>query len=250
MDFKKFINNVFYYVTVPKCASCGKRMLKNEWALCTGCHTAYLDAKISDCSLCGKILSECDCSNNYLRSHFIKKLFKVYRYIPEEEPPSNQLIYRLKRENRRDIREFISNELINVIRNKKIDLSDLIITNVPRRKKSIKKYGFDHTAMIAKILAKKLSIEYVPLLKSLATRDQKQNKDRQERIANAKFDYLKSAPELKNKTVILFDDIVTTGASLGSAASLIHGLGAKKIVGLTIAIAYKDDYTPFKYTEN
>lgn len=249
MNFKKIIDSTVYYITVPKCASCGERLLKSEKALCTECHKKYLDAKLSDCSLCGKILSECDCSNKYLRSHFISKLIKVYRYIPEEEPPSNQLIYRLKRENRNDIRRFLANELIDAINNKNLRLSDLIITNVPRRKKSIKKYGFDHTAQLAKILSKELSIEYIPLLKSLAVRDQKQNKDRQERIANAKFDYLPNVPELKGKSVLLLDDIVTTGASLGTAATLIHGLGAKKIIGLTVAIAYKDDYTPFQYTE-
>ncbi len=249
MDIKKFLNDVFYYVTVPKCASCGVRLLKNDRALCSDCHKEYLNAKLSDCSLCGKILSECECSNKYLRSHFLSKLIKVYRYIPEEEPPTNQLIYRLKRENREDIRKFLSNEIIEAIKNKNLDLSDFIITNIPRRKKSIKKYGFDHTEKLAKILSKELSLEYVRLLKSEAVRDQKQNRDRAERIANAKFDYLPKAPDIKGKSVLLVDDIVTTGASLGAAAILIHGLGAKKIVGVTIAIAYKDDYTPFQFTE-
>ena len=39
------------------------------------------------------------------------------------------------------------------------------------------------------------------------------------------------------------DDIVTSGASMGHAAMLIRGLGAKTIVGVVLGIAYSDERT-------
>lgn len=249
MKFKDFINNVLFYISVPKCASCGRRLDRDDKALCKTCKIEYTDAKMTDCSLCAKRTDECECSTKYLKAHFIHKLIKVYRYIPETEPPTNQLIYRLKRDNRADIREFLKDELLKSINNKGIDYSEFIITNIPRRRASVKKYGFDHTKELAKLLCKETGIKYVSLLNSCSKKDQKKNKTREQRIANAQFTYRKRMPDISGKSVFLLDDIVTTGASLGTAATLIHGLGAKKIVGLTVAIAYKDDYTPFQYTE-
>jgi len=48
------------------------------------------------------------------------------------------------------------------------------------------------------------------------------------------------ALSLSGKKVMLIDDIVTTGTSMGSAATLLRGLGAKGIIGVCIAIAYRD----------
>jgi competence protein ComFC len=47
---------------------------------------------------------------------------------------------------------------------------------------------------------------------------------------------------LKGKTVIVVDDVVTTGSSLAACASLIRGMGTRKIIGATLSIAYKDSY--------
>ena len=45
--------------------------------------------------------------------------------------------------------------------------------------------------------------------------------------------------------MIIIDDIVTTGASLGAAAFNIYSLGPKRIYGASVAIAYKDTYREF-----
>ena len=68
----------------------------------------------------------------------------------------------------------------------------------------------------------------------------------EQRLKNAKFDYRRRIPDIKGKNVLLVDDIVTTGASMGNSAMLLHGLGAKRIVGVCLSIAYRDKYTPFK----
>ena len=68
----------------------------------------------------------------------------------------------------------------------------------------------------------------------------------EERIRNALFDYRKGIPDIKGKRVLLVDDIVTTGASLGNSATLIKGLGVKSIVGVCIGVTYKDKHIPFQ----
>ena len=58
-------------------------------------------------------------------------------------------------------------------------------------------------------------------------------------MKNADFVLRKSAEGLKGK-VLIVDDVVTTGASMGTAAALIRSLGIKDIRGLTLAISYPD----------
>ncbi|MBR2325305.1 MAG: phosphoribosyltransferase, partial [Clostridia bacterium] len=66
-----------------------------------------------------------------------------------------------------------------------------------------------------------------------------------QRRENAVF-YARRGVDLSGKRVLLVDDIVTTGATMGSAAFALRGIGAKEIVGVCFAIAFKDPYVPFE----
>jgi predicted amidophosphoribosyltransferase len=46
---------------------------------------------------------------------------------------------------------------------------------------------------------------------------------------------LKPGVTLQNKTVIIVDDVMTTGASLEAAAKLVRKTGAAKVYGLVVA---------------
>ncbi len=119
----------------------------------------------------------------------------------------------------------------------------LIVTNVPRRKEGIKKYGFDHAAALARSVAKLLNVPYIPTLVSHAKTAQKGLRGRDRKI-NAQFSAKRSL-SLKGKTVLLIDDVVTTGSSMGNAAMVLKGEGAKTILGACFAIAYHDPYVSF-----
>ena len=157
--------------------------------------------------------------------------------------PSNNLIYSLKRDNRKDVLEFLANELIEAILNSIKNANECVFVNVPRRLESRLKYGFDHAKLLAKYVAKHFSAQYYQPIISKAKKSQKKTQGR-ERIKNATFKLKNKAKDLSGKTVIIIDDIVTTGSSMGACATLIRALGAKKIIGATISIAYKDMYIP------
>ena len=173
----------------------------------------------------------------------VPKLIKLFRYKPSSDPnervAANQLIYNIKRVKRRDLLDFISDEMICAI-NKSISTDNLVVTNVPRKPGRVLKYGFDHSEEIAKAISVKLGIKYVKLLKSKLKAAQKKLYG-DERIRNAKFDYLKRSADVAGKRVLLIDDIVTTGASMGACAVLIRGLGAREVIGACMGITYRDD---------
>ena len=250
MKLKEIYKTTIFYLTVPKCACCGEKLSRKNEALCDFCYNKYLDKKALEvCSVCFKPLYECKCSNDYLDRHYVHSLNKIFRYKPtnpdDEKVPQNELIYKIKRGNRRDIVKFIAAEMAETIAASMRDApADYIITNVPRQRSRRNKYGVDHSKEIAKQIGRELSIKYKCVLKSRSKMAQKKTRG-ENRIKNANFDY-KFKGSLKGVRVILFDDIVTTGASLGACATLIKGLGAKSVTGACFSIAYKDPHADFE----
>lgn len=237
-----------FYLTVPRCVGCNERLSVDDKALCKKCIPSHVILKGYECSRCFNTYDRCACVNKYLRNHHIKKLVKLFRYIPEKAgTPSNNLIYNLKRNNRRDVVNFIADELSKSIEFSVPKFKEYVITNIPRRKSAMKQYGYDHAAVLAKAIAKRLGIEYKKLLKSKAKRAQKKLTHTQRR-ENAKVIPNKTI-DLKGKRILLLDDIVTTGSSMAVCADVLKSLKAKEIVGVAISIAYKDEYTPFPKSE-
>ena len=250
MEIKEFTRRVLYYLSVPKCVSCGTRLDLSDRALCNSCLDEHVKNRRTVCSVCHEERPLCTCSNIYLENHRVKRLIKLFVYKSASDGrkvPSNELIYTLKRRYRRDIIDLLSAELANSIKANISDYQDYAITNVPRSKKRVQKYGYDHAQKLSLAVAGKLGIKYVEVLKSSQNSAQKKQKSREMRIANAKYRY-KNGKELQHKKMLLLDDVVTTGASMAACAEMLHAKGATKIVGVCLGIAFKDKYTPFEKT--
>ena len=250
MNTKELLNKILFYISVPKCISCGEILDKCDAPLCEECYRKYEEIKESECSECFNKIGRCTCSNPFMQKHFIKQACKVYRYRRNSNNDiGNKLIYSLKQDNRRDVIEFLAGEVTNSIVGNGIPAllkNDYIITSVPRRKNAIRNFGYDHAELLARAVAKNFGVTYSALLVSKTKKAQKEVTS-DERFANAKVDYKNNINcDINGKHVIIVDDIVTTGSSMSACASLIRGLGAKSITAACVAIAYMDEYTPFK----
>ncbi len=245
----KFFERILFYISVPKCVYCGELLERDDKGLCKKCKNLYIDVKERNCSICSKPLYNCDCTSHYLESHFVHRLVKVFRYKSGESTQSNKLIYNLKREGRRDVVDFLAEELTTSIKASLKINESIVITSIPRRRRAKAKYGIDHSEKLARAVARNLSVGYIRTLKSLAKKPQKKAENIDERIENARFKLKDKNLNLTQKTVIIIDDIVTTGASMGAAAFNLKALGPKRIIGATLSIAYKDYYVPPSYED-
>ncbi len=240
MNISELKDRVLFALSVPTCVRCKERLVYGEKAFCHVCSAEFNENVTRNCSRCARKLSECDCTTSYLSAHFVKRVIKCYRYNNRDEiTPENALIYSLKRDNRQDVLTVAADLMEKSIRNSIADPENYLFINVPRRRKAILEYGIDHSALLAEELARRFGAEYVPILKSNAKAPQK-SLETLERFKNADFAIQKEL-DLTNKKVILVDDIITSGASVSSAAMHIRSMGCKSITAATLAIAYRDE---------
>jgi competence protein ComFC len=110
---------------------------------------------------------------------------------------------------------------------------------IPCSKSAVKKRGFNQCEVIARILGDKLDIPvYKDILKAKKTKEQKTltKEERYENIIGA-FK-VKTDKNIKNRKIILIDDVITTGATLLECEKILKENGAKEINILTVAKSY------------
>ena len=98
--------------------------------------------------------------------------------------------------------------------------------------------GYNQSELIAKEIARTTGFKYINrnLVKIKNTKKQSTltKNQREENVKNAFV--VKNVDKIKNKKIILFDDIYTTGSTVNECSKVLKKAGAKEIVVLTLAV--------------
>lgn len=144
------------------------------------------------------------------------------------------LIHHLKYKNQQQIGTFLGDWFGQILKEQgHVDLIDAIIP-VPLHKKKYRKRGYNQLTFFGERLSIHLAADYIPniLIKTANTKTQTK-KDRIYRWQTDKALFRLSDPTLlKNKNVLLIDDIVTTGATLEACARTLN-----EVEGITVYVA-------------
>ena len=124
--------------------------------------------------------------------------------------------------------------ILEIINNQSINAD--VICYVPMTKKAIRKRGFNQCEIMARNISYNTDIPISNcVIKSKHTKEQK-TLSKDERKSNIKGVFnIKSSKDIKDKHVILIDDVVTTGATVDECKNILLKYGANKITVLTIA---------------
>lgn len=114
---------------------------------------------------------------------------------------------------------------------------DFVLVPVPLSKKRERWRGFNQAEELSKELSSFLKIPLISgcLIKETETTPQTELNDeaRKENIKNV-FS-VKEGSLIKNKRIILIDDVYTTGSTMVEAARVLKTAGAKEIIGIAVA---------------
>lgn len=208
--FKEFLDLIF----PQKCLGCGRKNVP----LCHNCLESIPLLPLTQ----QRVLA----ATSY-QDEIIKKavwLFK-YRGVKTLAEPLADLLFRLLADT-----DFYSKM--------KRTPSSFVIIPIPLSRKKIRKRGYNQSELLGNFLSDKLSVRICPnvLYKIKETPSQVEIKDREKRLKNVQGSFAVKNPELiKDKTIILVDDITTTGATLKEATWVLKQAGAKKVIGVVVA---------------
>ena len=229
MKIKDFFDK-FFFNSKWKCLACGREIFSGTF--CEECEKIlpYNDGII--CAHCGrKVIAPedyCLTCKNVIVS--VDKARSSFNYAKPIAP----IIKRFKYYNRRYIAESLS-EYLAITYFKNLFSAD-IITYIPMTEKAKKKRGYNQSQMLAESLSKKVGIRAIEVLEKLKETTRQAKLDRNQRLKNLTDAFhVKDRKSVKDKKVLIVDDVSTTGATAEAAASKLKKAGAKTVYLLTVA---------------
>ena len=224
------------------CSLCGAPLaFKKELlsGLCSTCAVSFHPYQGERCRFCGRpLISETErcmeCRDRGPRSY--DRMYALYPY----EGQYRKLLAAYKFEGHRSLSYFLAQQMIKSLFF--FDYTPLSLSSqlywvpVPPRPGKIQHTGWDQIAEIGRYLPRigrkeGLSLSVISCLRRRSGRIQKRlNRQEREQNMRGNFEVCGNVPE----QLILFDDVVTTGATLEACAATLRRAGARHIIALTL----------------
>lgn len=211
-----FINSALDYFFPPICGMCGEI---NENYICNNCYENI--KKIKKCVI-----------NEYNNRNFSKHLY-IFRY----EGIIRNKIIEYKFEDKGYLYKMFAKIILSDKKTcnfiKKYD----VIISVPISKKRKKKRGYNQSELVANELAQKLNQDiWTDIIIKKKDNKPQSELNKLERIKNVEDIYEINKPiEVKNKKVLLLDDIYTTGSTVNEIARKLKQNQTQEIGVITLA---------------
>ena len=223
--------------------------------LCLGCDVLLSDDKESRvCSACLagiKVKNDFACAfcNSPVANgatcpfcradHFLDRLFVATSY---DNPLAEKIIKTMKYRFVRPLADDMGGFMAKYLERRfspgfNIDRGSTVIVPVPLHRRRLNWRGFNQAEIIGGGIGSRLGLNFQDIL------GRKQNhipqariSDRRARIANAAGIFKCARPELaRDKTILLVDDVATTGSTLDDCARALKSAGAKEVIGFVFA---------------
>jgi ComF family protein len=164
-------------------------------------------------------------------------IFSIFSY---QHPIIRSTIRTLKNKRNVDLARICAHHLYQYSKHKLQPSKDYLIIPIPLSKKRMRERGFNQTHLLAKCLVDQnkshLKLFDNILIKTKDTQKQALIKNRAKRLTNVVGSFaIKNRETIKNKNIIIIDDVTTTGATLNEARKLLQEANPQSVIALTFA---------------
>jgi len=230
--FSSISNAILDFVYPPHCVICNTP----GTYFCDACQSTSVLITSPFCPRCGYPLPDTNQPCHECRQHPLNALESIRSTAFFESGSLREVIHQFKYNNLYVLGKSLASMLATcyTINQMKAD----IIVPVPLHKSRLKDRGYNQSVILAKELARllHLPVEDKTLIRFRKTQSQMSlnAKDRQKNVTNA---FSCRTDLLTAKSVLLIDDVCTTGATLDACASALKAKGAITVNALTVARA-------------
>jgi ComF family protein len=175
------------------------------------------------------------CSDCKKTSFNFKKNISLIRY----DELAKAIFHEIKHKRRKRVLNIFNPYLESLIKQITIPLDSLIMTCVPLDPKRHRERTFNQSHIIATRLSRTSGIAYhKSILQRKRSKHPQSLLGRKERLTNVQGLFkLKNSHLVKNKDIILVDDILTTGSTVNECARVLLDGNAHSVTVITIARA-------------
>lgn len=237
--FRKIPANLWRIVSTwlwPEvCPFCG---CASSRGICPACQEALELLRVREprCMQCGKPIRHAEqeyCHDCMHTRHHYDRGLSLWLH----REPVRRSIYQFKYHNQRRYGILYTEELIRCYGHMIKRWNPDLIIPIPLHKKRRKKRGYNQAAIISRELGKRLRIPVDDgiLIRRIATSPQK-GLGHSERKKNVRNAFMMKKEVRRGITVLLVDDIYTTGNTIDAAAEVLKAGGIEKVYFLTISI--------------
>jgi competence protein ComFC len=107
---------------------------------------------------------------------------------------------------------------------------------IPMTEKAFKKRGYNQSEILAKFISERINVEVANVLSKVKETNRQAKLGRADRLKNLEDAFKVTDKKLvKDKTLVIIDDVTTTGATAENVAKKLKNAGAKAVYLLSVA---------------
>jgi len=222
---------VFVDFLLPRlCCGCGDRVHRNKWLVCEPCMNSIPEMRLPICSICGcadaVAKDEMRCKNCPPGRIWFEKARGVFQYT---DLP-HLLVEKLKYKGRIEYAGLMALDMARLISEDTSAKPDLIIP-VPLHKTRQRERGFNQSMLLAREIAAIIGVSVGEklLIRNKPTPTQTRLKRRERRANVAGAFSCRNQEMVRDRHILIIDDVYTTGSTLNECAKILKEAGAATV---------------------
>ena len=222
----------------PICCGCDSEA--ESGLVCDSCRLLLFTSELDVCPRCGRPCA--DAAEGCGRCEPALALHRV-RALGLFAPPMRGLVHALKYDGKTSLAPLLGSALAALVEQDTELRRAEVVAAVPLHPARRRERGYNQSELLARVVAERTGRPWLdPLARHRNTSTQTRQPDARARWENVSGAFgLRPGASVAGLSLLLVDDVMTSGATLDAAASELVAAGAVSVAGLVVAAAGRPD---------